>query len=620
MKHADFIHLLRLSEHASEENSVSYRRGVARFAALGYAWVVGCLLLALGILAWAGWSLKHGQTKVGAAWAMVTAAGLLWTSLRALWLRLEPPTGQTLLPGDAPQLFAALEKIRVQIKGPPIHHVMLTDEFNASISQHPRYGLFGGATHYLTIGMPLMLALDRSRFLAVLAHEYAHLRGDHGVLGAWVYRTRQSWLKLYHELRHDGGVVSWLTQGFLHWYFPRFAARSFALARHDEYEADRLAGKLVGAPVMAAALTEIQIKSAWLNQIFWPAHWHQAIDRPQPLGPMVGLARLLPLAPEEAFAQRALREAVKRLSDIDDTHPVLRDRLEALDQPVKLPAWSDQPAVALLGVKAKTWLARFDQQWCKANASDWRRHHAYLGRLRDRAQILLGSIGRNNATEMVELADLQLRLDPKATVRPHYERALSITPEHGAALRGLVHCLPATDYELRLRYLDSLFDASADQRWWACSTAVEQLEQRLRTQPEVEATLKLWRDRLHQADEAEHRAWMEHSTTPFFNAIRREDLNDFEKGEFLSQMAQTKAVARAWLVGKNLREFAQRRCYTLFVELPNLDDESRYELCRHLEHSLHLPGRVLVLYLDQNPSLRELQQHGLHATYQRALK
>ena len=46
MERAEFMHLLRLSEQASQEDSARYRRGVWLFAALGYAWVIGCLLLA----------------------------------------------------------------------------------------------------------------------------------------------------------------------------------------------------------------------------------------------------------------------------------------------------------------------------------------------------------------------------------------------------------------------------------------------------------------------------------------------------------------------------------------------------------------------------------------------
>jgi len=83
----------------------------------------------------------------------------------------------------------ALDRIRGKIKGPPVHHVYLDDDFNASIRQVPRFGLFGGAVNSLSIGLPLLMMLDRRRLLSVLAHEYGHLRGNHGKLSAWIYRT-----------------------------------------------------------------------------------------------------------------------------------------------------------------------------------------------------------------------------------------------------------------------------------------------------------------------------------------------------------------------------------------------------------------------------------------------
>ncbi len=617
MDRADFIHLVRLSEHASAENSAAYRRSVALFAALGYAWVVGCALLAAGLIWWVGSSLAHGRIRAAWLWLLLFALGLLWSSLRALWLRLEPPVGQVITAADAPQLFESLEKIRAKIKGPPIHHVVLNDEFNASISQHPRYGLFGGAVNYLTLGLPLLLALDRRRFLAVLAHEYGHLRGDHGLLGAWIYRTRITWLKLYHALRGDAGVVAAATQGFLQWYFPRFAARTFALARQDEYEADQVSARLLGAPVMAAALIEVQIKGAWLEQAFWTAHWRQAAEQPMPVGPFASMAQVLPVPPEDAFAQSALREALRRVSDVDDTHPVLRDRLESLEQSSQLPEWSTKPALSLLGTKVPQWLAQFDKQWCRDNASEWKQHHAYLARMRERVQALLGSLGRNNANEMVELAELQERLDPSASVQAHYERALTITPEHGGALRGLARCLPETDHARRMTCLQTLFDASPANRWWACKRAVQELEPRVRQHAEDEQRLTLWRERLKQADEAERRAWEEHTTTPFFSGITRDDLSEYEKGELRADLARFKPIVRAWIVRKNLREFPQRRAYTVFVELPDMDDESRYELCRHLERSLNLPGTALVLWAGHSPTLQDIERQTFGTVYAR---
>lgn len=285
MDRADFVHLVRLSEHASADDSQGYRRGVAIFAALGYLWVIACLALALGIVAWALLSLGQGRFNFTRGWLLLFALGLLWATLRALWVRLEEPQGVRLAPEDAPLLFEGLDRIRQKIDGPAVHHVYLDGEFNASIRQLPRFGLFGGAVNYLSVGLPLLMALDRRRLLSVLAHEYGHLRGNHGKLSAWIYRTRLSWLKLDANLQNDSGVMALASQAFFRWYFPRFAAKTFALARQDEYEADRVSARLLGPGVAAAALTEIAVKSNWYANGFWPAHWARASAEALPAGP-----------------------------------------------------------------------------------------------------------------------------------------------------------------------------------------------------------------------------------------------------------------------------------------------------------------------------------------------
>lgn len=63
MDQADFVHLVRVSEHASAADSHAYRRGVAAFAALGYAWVLGCLALGGGIVAWVLPQMVHGRFR-----------------------------------------------------------------------------------------------------------------------------------------------------------------------------------------------------------------------------------------------------------------------------------------------------------------------------------------------------------------------------------------------------------------------------------------------------------------------------------------------------------------------------------------------------------------------------
>lgn len=617
MDKADFIHLVRLSEHASAENSGAYRRSLARFAALGYLWVVLCFALALVMLVAAGKALLQGPFKGYWVLLLLSGAGLLWSSLRALWLRLEAPEGSPLNPADAPLLFDALERIRKKIKGPRIDHVLLDASFNASVTQLPRFGLLGGATNYLTIGLPLLLALDKPRFLAVMAHEYGHLRGGHGQFAAWIYRTRISWTRLYQTMGQDTDVLAYATQRFLRWYFPRFMAKTFALARQDEYEADRIAGKLLGREVAGAALTEIAVKGAWLTREFWPLHWASAGRSPQPQGPFSAMRVLLTQPVRNDFARDALRQSLQEISNLDDTHPVLRDRLEAMDAPRTLPGWSVRPAVDLLGSGAARWIQRMDQQWCRDNASDWKLHHAYLRRVEERVHALQASAQRNNAEEWTQLGDLMRRLDATADVRECYERALQLQPEHPGALRGLLRSWPETDAPGRLHYLGRLAEVHTESLWWAASTAVGMLEPLVAAGQPYDKVLKQWRSRLKQADEAEKRAWGEMLDTPTFQAISRHDLNEFETGELQADLARCKPVHRAWLVRKNLKEFAYRRCYVLFVELPGLPDGERYALCRSLERSLDLPGPVLVLWAGTDPTRQDIEKSTFDVTYAR---
>jgi Zn-dependent protease with chaperone function len=617
MDQADFVHMVRMSEIASAENSSAYRRSVAAFAALGYAWVLGCLVLALGMVAWALPPLLEGRFKFGFVMVLISGLTLLWTSLQALWLRSDAPDGVEITAVEAPALFEALERIRRKIKGPHIHHVYLNDEFNACIRQQPRYGLLGGAVNHLTIGLPLLMALDRQRFLAVLGHEYGHLRGDHGRFAAWIYRTRMAWMRMHQGLGDDGNVVAAASNAFMRWYLPRFAARSFALARQDEYEADRIAGRLVGREVAAAALIEIEVRGTWMERHFWERHWSKAADHPVPVGPYRSLRKRLARMPEPAFANDALRQALKRLSNVDDTHPGLRDRLESLEAPPILPEWSGGSAMELLGDDAKRWISYFDKQWCRDHATEWKQHHAWLAQVRERVQKLTAQQAQSNADEMVELARLSRHLDPRAPVQPLYALALQRSPGHAGALRGLVQSLPDEDRQGKLQCLEQLWDGDGDSRWWAARTALAELETSRTGMEHDAAAYKQWRKRLERAQEAEDRAWEELSGASLFARAVRHDLSPFEQTELTTQLARYRNVARAWLVRKQLREFPRRRAYLLFVEMPGLEPDEGLALCHRLENSLSMPGPMLVMDADEASSPEELKRHAAEPVFVR---
>ena len=617
MERADFVHLVHLSEQASASNGAAYRRGVATFAALGYLWVLGCLALALTALAWVFglWSDAPVRWHGARVLVLISALGLLWATVHALWLRGEPPEGVELQREDAPLLFEALERIRRKIQGPPIHHVYLDDAFNASIRQWPRFGLLGGAVNTLTIGLPLLMALERRRLLSVLAHEYGHLRGNHGRLSAWIYRTRLAWLRMDARLQQQEGAMAHLSQAFLRWYFPRFAARTFALARQDEYEADRVAARLLGPRVAAAALSEIAVKAHWLDAQLMPAHWAQAGAQPQPLGPFAALQQQLCSAPPADLARPALRAALREVSDVSDTHPGLRDRLEAWRVKPQLPEWSAAGSLDMLAEPTR-WVAHFDQQWCRAHGADWRQHHAWLERLRERSALLAARADRLSADECVEWADLDRRRGAQDDVRARYERVLHMNPAHAGALRGLVQCLGAQEALARLALLERLYDTGPAQHGWAAREAVVLLEECDADEHDAPA-LKRWRERLRTAAETEQRAWEELAEPPYFDRTGLPALDEFALGELRGVLARCRPVARAWLLKRDLRAMPWCPAHLLFLDLPDLDDEDGYALCRALEQQIDVPGALLALRVGEEVALEDVERHARAPLWQR---
>ena len=77
----------------------------------------------------------------------VSMVPVFFTVLRMFFMRLQPPEGRRLTRDEAPKLFALLDKMRKKLKGPPIHHVLVNDMYNAAVSQVPRWGFFGGHTN-----------------------------------------------------------------------------------------------------------------------------------------------------------------------------------------------------------------------------------------------------------------------------------------------------------------------------------------------------------------------------------------------------------------------------------------------------------------------------------------
>lgn len=376
--------LIARLEKESAASPDAYRLKVVLLASIGYLYILTISVLALVGLSWALARLSAGEFASGVQVGLLSGLVAMFL-LPALWVDIPQPQGRELDAGQAPRLFALIDKVRRKSRSGKIDRVILDDAFNTSIVQVPRLGVLGWHRNVLIVGLPLLQALSRKEFAAILAHEFSHLSRRHGKLSTWIYRIRMIWANIYESFGENDGFGMLLLTRPLRWYIPFFNAYSFVLARQDEYEADRLAARIVGSRTLADALIAIAVRRRFIEERFWPALWGQAGRQPEPpYLPHAAMRIALQKGLAEAQAERWLGEEFRRETADDDTHPCLRDRILALDTPCELPPNSAQSAAQVyLGDTLGAVQRDFDSLWLRVNGPRWHEHFHALSAARE---------------------------------------------------------------------------------------------------------------------------------------------------------------------------------------------------------------------------------------------
>lgn len=423
----NFEHLARNAEQAFKSNPKGYKIRVLLLGLLGYAVIFGILLLVLVVV---------GGTLVSAAVSAALIILLLkskliipllilgWVLIKSLWVKMESPDGYRLTREAVPALFDEIDHLRGALATAPIHRVVLTEENNAAISQVPRLGILGPCQNTLLLGLPLLLSLSEDQARAVLAHEFGHLSSKHSSVNAWIYRVRAVWWRIMQAFAQTEGWSVGLLRRFFNWYAPYFSAYSFALARANEYEADTVSVQLTSGEAVATALIGVHLRALVADSAYWSELALQANDQPDP-EPHV-YTGLLGFFKEQQPDDEALRERLGPLlqaeTDFTDTHPALRDRLSAIQQPPKLPEPVRQSA-------AETWfgdalpdiLKQFDRAWSERNREAWQEHHARVEAGRKTLTELKAKPAQDRSdAECWQLAVLTQRLERETDPVPLY--------------------------------------------------------------------------------------------------------------------------------------------------------------------------------------------------------
>jgi Zn-dependent protease with chaperone function len=585
-----YVALIERLEIQAREAPGAYRFRLALLAAFGFVVLGGSMVLAFG--------LSVGLVVLLLAFSPFLLAKLIkvvwipiafgWMILRALWMKFDPPTGHTLQAGEAPALVAEVERLRLAAGAPKLDAIVIDEEMNAGASSVPRaLGLLGNR-HYLVLGLPLMQALDRDQLAAVIAHEFGHFGGGHSRFAGWIYHVRISWLRVLHALSTNQAMMTGVFLRFFRWYAPYFNAYSFVLARGNEYEADAVAARVVGADAMAQALVRTDLASTYMQRDFWPGLQREIATAPQPPQALFReMAHRLHLAHPEDGAR--LAAALARKSDYDDTHPTLAQRVAALGTDAGLvDAPKQSAAETLLGPLLPELERRFSEQWHAGIVPVWEEEHRKLGEGRQRLAEL-DENGVQTPAEKVEYAHLVEQLRPETDVVPLYRDAIEAVPDDASAHFRLGFLLLKAGDGAGTAHLLRAIELEPD----ATAPACELLYAHYREQDDsegkawVEATMDTYYGRHAQAAQARSQLNKKDELQPH-------GLDDAALAKLRESLAGFGKVAHAWIVRKPIDDPGSDAPahYVLLVSFRGLvlDEGSTLE---RLVERIELPGTFI---------------------------
>ena len=457
MEQDEFEQLVDQLEQKALKDPRAYQFKVLVMAALGFLVLAIAMLFALvPLAALAGLVLIVIATGGKALLVLLKLGKLLvilliptWIMLKSafkmLFTRFPLPQGRVVTSKEAPKLFESIEKLRQHMRGPEIHCVLLTEDINAAILQHPRFGMFGWEKNYLMLGLPFLQTMTESEALAVLAHEYGHLSGHHSRLGGFIYRFRSAWGRLHEISEEWRDWGSRIIAKLFKWYAPYFNAYTFVFARQNEYLADSTSVELVGVQNVANALMKSHIVGQFENDVFWPNINQLISTNAHPINNRSQYwIEAIQLQLSEERRTKYLKVASQYQTDHFDTHPCLTDRLKAIGVDVneehakQLIAPETSAAELWLGNAYQTIASEFDRKWQQGIEEHWTQRHAYLNERRQTLDRLQAEehLTESDRWQMITIAQ---ELNPELDVSESLDQFLEEFSNHPQALfnRGL---------------------------------------------------------------------------------------------------------------------------------------------------------------------------------------
>jgi tetratricopeptide (TPR) repeat protein len=217
-------------------------------------------------------------------------------------------------------------------------------------------------------------------------------------------------------------------------YVPRLEARSAEIAREQEFVADRAAAAMTNGRTAADTLVAIEIGDKLVRHTYWPRVFQKVEQHREPPLPFAEMAAAVDNLADDGARAELLASLLQDETECHDTHPSLRDRLQALDELPRVPeAGGRKAGEAYVGPVLREIARRLDEEWQACHRTRWQQRHAEL----EAAQLRLADLeaqSAKTADAAFERAGLLERLGREDDALAAYRAAVELDHAHGPAV------------------------------------------------------------------------------------------------------------------------------------------------------------------------------------------
>lgn len=256
--------------------------------------------------------------------------------LRGIFARTggDPP-GLPLTRANYPRVFALTDGVAKRVSARPIDDVFITPEDEIGVWEETAlYMPPGFGKRKLVIGMGALNYLSLEQLKSVLAHEYGHFSNKDTFFSRFIYRVLVSFSEIIDILGSSMiqrfNPLFWMLYGYV-WFYSLLAS---GLSRRNEFAADRFAVEAFGGDSFRQAIIASHVEGSFFNEAGMKGAFDLAMEGREfkNIYRVVSFQRWSLQTADPRNVQRAAHAFLKRGTGAYDSHPSLRERLEAQGQ------------------------------------------------------------------------------------------------------------------------------------------------------------------------------------------------------------------------------------------------------------------------------------------------